>query len=297
MWSAIVVEVDSQSYGCDYFSDASENFAPEHFVLHCIVETFCLCIVFWIARLGHADTYTSLTKCVNVFTAGILTASVGVVNKIDDLAVNAFESHPQCLHRILRIKRGPDTPSNYLFAVCIQNHGQVAEVTLTIGPRYCDVSYITYPQLIGGCGDIAFYEVRIGWQTMCRVCRARLSDAKSNLEVVLINDAAEAVAPDWFVEAEVITVHMPQLKSSDARVFLADVTDVLKGKLLAGGLGMCCVFIVLVVSLLTYTKQLAETPDTVASGVLCVQVPYCLAPAFFLIGILNFASATSIILS
>lgn len=236
-------------------------------------------------------------ECVNVLSAGILTATVGVVNKIDSHAINAFESHPQSLHRILHIKRGTDAPSNYFLAVCIQNHGQVAEVALTIVPGNCDVGYIAYPQLVDSRRDIAFYEVQIGWQTMCRVCRARLPDAKSHLEVVLVDDAAEAVASDWIVEAEVITVHMPQLKPSDARVFPADVTDVLEGKLLAGGLGMCGIFIVLVVSLLTHTKQFAEPPDTIASGVLRVQVPYCLAPAFFLIGILNFASATSIILS
>jgi hypothetical protein len=51
---------------------------------------------------------------------------------------------------------------------------------------------------------------------------------------------------------------------------------------------------VLVICLLRYTKQLAKEPNPVSDGILCVQVLYCLAPAFFLIEILNLDSATLI---
>ena len=50
-------------------------------------------------------------------------------------------------------------------------------------------------------------------------------------------------------------------------------------------------------SLLAYANQSAKSPDMIAFRDLCVQVIYCLSPAFFLIGILNFASATLIISS
>ncbi len=85
---------------------------------------------------------------------------------------------------------------------------------------------------------------------------------------MLIYDTAEAVASNWFVEAEFILIHIPQLHPSDARIFLAYLMNVLEGELLTCRLGMYRTFIILIVSLLTYTKQFTESPDTVASGVL-----------------------------
>lgn len=49
MRSAIVVEVDCQSYGCNDFSDTPEDFALEQFILHRIVQALGLGIVFWIS--------------------------------------------------------------------------------------------------------------------------------------------------------------------------------------------------------------------------------------------------------
>ena len=76
-----------------------------------------------------------------------------------------------------------------------------------------------------------------------------------------------------------------------------DILDILKSELLSGCFCQGRIVIVLIVSLLAYANQSAKTLDMVASRVLRVQVIYCLAPTFFLIGILNFASATLIISS
>lgn len=75
------------------------------------------------------------------------------------------------------------------------------------------------------------------------------------------------------------------------------ILDILESELFTRSLCMRSVLIILIISLLAYANQSAKSPDMIASRDLRVQVIYCLAPAFFLIGILNFASATLIISS
>lgn len=75
------------------------------------------------------------------------------------------------------------------------------------------------------------------------------------------------------------------------------ILDILESELFTRSLCMRSVLIILIISLLAYANQSAKSLDTIASRDLRVQVIYCLAPAFFLIGILNFASATLIISS
>ena len=76
-----------------------------------------------------------------------------------------------------------------------------------------------------------------------------------------------------------------------------DAPDVLEGELLPCGLAQGQVLVVLVICLLALAKQHAQAPDVVSPGVLCAQVPHCLAPVFFRIGILYRASAIFIISS
>ena len=90
---------------------------------------------------------------------------------------------------------------------------------------------------------------------------------------------------------------MPEFRASYPGVKFADVFDVLQRELFSGRFCECCVLVMLIVRLLAHAKQFTKEPDTIASTILCVQVPYCLAPAFFRIGILNLASATLIISS
>lgn len=75
------------------------------------------------------------------------------------------------------------------------------------------------------------------------------------------------------------------------------ILDILESELFTRSLCMRSVLIILIISLLAYANQSAKSLYTIASRDLRVQVIYCLAPAFFLIGILNFASATLIISS
>ena len=90
---------------------------------------------------------------------------------------------------------------------------------------------------------------------------------------------------------------MPELGTTYPGVKFADVFDVLQRELLSSRFSEYRVLVILIIRLLAHAKQLAKELDTIASMILCVQVPYCLAPAFFRIGILNLASATLIISS
>ena len=109
---------------------------------------------------------------------------------------------------------------------------------------------------------------------------------------MLINDIHESVAPEWSIALEVSSVHMPELHSSYPRILGPDALDVLQGKGFPGRAGQNLRFVVLVIGLLRYAKQLAKMLNLISFGVPCAQVVYCLAPAFFLIWMLNFASAT-----
>lgn len=132
---------------------------------------------------------------------------------------------------------------------------------------------------------------------MCRVCRTWLMYLQTDLEPMFIENAAESVSPSGRVAYEGVLVHIPEFRPSHTGIILANFSDILQCELLPGSLGMGCIRVVLIVSLLAYANQSAEALDAIASRVLCVQVSYCLAPAFFLIGSLNLASATLIISS
>ena len=132
---------------------------------------------------------------------------------------------------------------------------------------------------------------------MCGVRSAWLRYPEAYLLSVLIRYPAEPVPAYWIVTGELLAVHLPYLGDAHAGIKPVDVLDILKCELLTRRLCQNGVVIVLIISLLAYANQPAKTLDMIASRVLRVQVIYCLAPAFFLMGILNFASATLIISS
>ena len=88
---------------------------------------------------------------------------------------------------------------------------------------------------------------------------------------------------------------MPQLGSTYARVFLAGVLYERNSKFFLGGIAQNGILIILIIGLLSNAKQLAQTLDLIPGRVCAVQPFYCLAPAFFLVGMLNRSSATFII--
>ena len=126
------------------------------------------------------------------------------------------------------------------------------------------------------------------------VSRPGLAYPKPNFQIVFIEYPAEAVSTYRIVTTELCFIHMPELGTTYTGVEFADVFDVLQRELLSGRFGECRVLVILIIRLLAYAKQLAKEPDTIAPMIPCMQVSYCLAPAFFRIGILNLASATLI---
>lgn len=131
-------------------------------------------------------------------------------------------------------------------------------------------------------------------ESVCGVRCAGFPLPQTHLEPVLVYDSAEPVPAYWTVVPKLRLVHVPKFHTSDTGVYCPHFPYVLERKRHPGCLGQCRVFVVLIISLLGYAKQYTKELDVVASRIPCMQVPYCLAPAFFLIGILNLASATFI---
>lgn len=100
---------------------------------------------------------------------------------------------------------------------------------------------------------------------MCRVCRTWLTYLQTDFEPMFIDNTTEAVSPYGIVAYEGVLVHIPEFRPSHAGIILADFSDILQCELLPGSLGMSCIRIVLIVSLLAYANQSAEALDAIAS--------------------------------
>ena len=138
----------------------------------------------------------------------------------------------------------------------------------------------------------AFDDVWIGRKTMRWVCSSGFTDFLTNFKTISVYDICKAVAPYWIVPVKLSAVHIPQLLTSYPWILLAYAFHIFKNKWL-----LCCLLkyfrlVMLIISLLTHAKQCAKFLNLISLGVLCAQVAYCLAPAFFLIWMPNLASAT-----
>ena len=129
---------------------------------------------------------------------------------------------------------------------------------------------------------------------MCGVRRFRSAYLQTYFQMMLIDDIGKAVSANRTVPVKSLPVHIPKLQPTYPGIFDTNRLDELQDERFLGRLSHHSRLIVLVICLLRYTKQLAKKPNPVSDGILCVQVLYCLAPAFFLIEILNLDSATLI---
>lgn len=185
-----------------------------------------------------------------------------MVDQAAGVVANAPLGHAEDLHRISRVEGRADN----LLAVRVEDERQVAEAVAGSAIAHHDVGDVADPQLVGRRGDEVLDEVLVRREPVGGVRRARLPDAPAHLQAVLIDDAAEAVAADWVVAAELALVHEPQLHPADSRGLFANLHDVLQGELLAGRPRKRRAVVVLVVCLLALAKQPAQVPDQVASG-------------------------------
>lgn len=99
------------------------------------------------------------------------------------------------------------------------------------------------------------------------------------------------------IRRELAPVHVPELDAAYPGVLGPDRLDEAHYELLHGAPAEFGPAVMLVICLLAPAKQHAEGRHSVARCVPRAQVPYCLAPAFFRIGIPNLDSATRIISS
>lgn len=127
---------------------------------------------------------------------------------------------------------------------------------------------------------------------MRRVCCSWLTNLKADFKLIPVYDICKAVATDWIVTVKLPAVHIPKLHTSDARILPTDASNIFQNKRFLSRLLKHLGLIMFIVSLLAYAKQCAKFLNLISFGVLCAQVAYCLAPAFFLIWMPNLASAT-----
>ena len=129
---------------------------------------------------------------------------------------------------------------------------------------------------------------------MGRVCRAWFTHLQADLQAILIDNVSKPITSERMIAFKAFAIHIPQLASAYTRILLPDFFDVGHGKLLTCNPLKKTVLVILVISLLREVKQLAETLYLITARVFCMQVLYCLAPAFFRMEMLNCFSATLI---
>ena len=118
---------------------------------------------------------------------------------------------------------------------------------------------------------------------MCRICRARLTDTHPYLETIGIHVILEPVAAQRGIVLESAFIHIQKLHASYTGILLTYLVYERNSELLLGNSLEYTVFVVLVIGLLRHTKQRAETLHLIMLRVCCIQVLYCLVPAFFLL--------------
>ena len=130
---------------------------------------------------------------------------------------------------------------------------------------------------------------------MSGVCGLRLAFFHPDLHSIIAEHVHEPVSSDAFFPGEVVAIHHPYFKASYTRILFSRFSSELQSERFSGNLYSCRVIAPLVISLLAYASQFAQPLNRIILRGLCVQVVYCLAPAFFLMLTLNCFSATLII--
>ena len=301
VWAHVVVEVHGLPNGLPDLFHGTEAHTLQKLVLHRRVDALGNGVLLGVPVLGHADPYPTASQSLHILPAGVLDAPVAVVDERaterTSRVAEAVLRHLESLERIGGAQVGADGPAYYLVAVGVGHQAQVAEHVVGVVNPHGNVRDVGHPQLVDGGGDELSDKVGEQGQTVRGVGRAGSAHLSPHLQAVPVDDVLELVTPNPVNAGEGVLVHVPQLHAADAGVHGADGVDELKGerllRRLSGGGGP----VALVVGLLAHAKQLAQRPDGVCPRVACMQVLYRLAPAFFLIWIWNFFSATLIISS
>lgn len=160
------------------------------------------------------------------------------------------QGHLQGLQRIDRVESGAYTPAYDFLAVGIQYQRQIAEAVMCLVRPYRYIGDVADPQLVYCCRNKVLDKVRVGLQTVCRVCRTGLTDALTHFQVVFVYQVLKAVSAHRGITFEVTLVHVPQFHAAYARILLANITDVGQGKLLLGCLPEYYVLVSLEICLL-----------------------------------------------
>ena len=253
-----VVELHRYAQSFCHLLQAGEGFSVQQLVLDCAVDALGNRVVLRIAVLGHAGDDVVGFQHVDVGCAGILRATVGVVDQgVREAFGEGLDSHLQSLDAIGRLKGRGNAPAEDPLAVGIHDDGEEHEkVALGRGGVFdFDIGDVADPYMVGPQGDNALDEIRVGRQVVAGVRRAGRPRAAAQVQPPLVKDAAERVAPHAVFVGEATLVHPPQFVRAYLRVFLPDTKHELNHKLLQSEALEQSVLVPLVKGLSCHTGQ------------------------------------------
>ena len=295
-----VVELHRFAQCLSYLPQAGEGLSMQQLVLDSAVDAFGHRVVLRIAVLGHAGDDVVGFQHVDVCRAGVLGATVGVVDQgVREAFGKGLESHLQSLDAVGRLKGRRHVPTEDALAVGIHDDGEEHEgVALGRGGVfYLNIGDVADPDVVGPQGDNALDEVGVGRQVVAGVRGADRPHPSPQIEPALVHDAAERVAPHTVFIGEPPLVHPPQFVRAYLRVFLPRLKHELNHELLQCKALEQSVLVPLVKGLSCHTGQCTKAIDGIPPHFVFVQPFDCPVPAFFRISMLNISSATSIIVS
>ena len=203
-----------------------------------------------------------------------------------------FEGAAPGFHRLVYI------PADNLLVIAVRYHREVAEVVAAVRIPDGDIRDVCHPDLILAYRHDVLYQIRIRRKSVRGVRRAGTTPGNPHVQAVAGYYCLHFVTPHhiFIVGSKAVTIHIMQFVTTQAWIYLTDILYKLYHHLLLESL-LAQSIPVLIICLPALAKQPAEKAHGLAFDLLCGKLCYCLAPAFFLIGMLNIFSASSIITS
>lgn len=162
MRTSCIIEKHSLFYSIPYLLYVTKHFSLKQFILHRVIDSFSLCIVFGISILRHTDSYTIFFKQSRIFFTGILASSVRMMNYFfPGSIIHSFKSHSQSMNTVFCFKSFTNSPSDNLLTISIQYQRQITESVLAFTGIYRYISNVTYPQSVYLCWYICFCYIGI----------------------------------------------------------------------------------------------------------------------------------------
>lgn len=225
--TAVVVEVDESPDDLFRMLPGAElPPAINTFFLDNTVDTLGDGVVGRLVVLRHGDGDSMGPEHVDILITAVLDTAVRVVNQLFQAVASPHrhglsECLPQCLHGGGGLERVSQHPAYDFVGISVCDKVQIA-VSISRG----EVGDIRHPQLVGGCQDkpadevlpLVVTVVGVGRMTGLRGRKHQMMTAQKDVKTIPSHDIVPSVH---------VFEHQPQLKGTDAKVFLPDIPDIL----------------------------------------------------------------------